>query len=80
MNKTRVSEVVGRNSAHRTNPATIGGHALGVAVTVELQKARSSRVLWSTGVLLAIGVTVLANAIVAAARGGDAEIVAKVGP
>jgi hypothetical protein len=29
---------------------------------------------------LAIGVTVLATAIVAAARGGDAEIVAKVGP
>ena len=47
---------------------------------MEFRKARSSRVLWSTGVLLAVGVTVLAAAMVAAARSGDAEIVAKIGP
>jgi ABC-2 type transport system permease protein len=50
------------------------------AVAVEFRKARSSRVLWSTGVLLAVGVTVLAAAMVLAARSGDAEIVAKLGP
>ena len=50
------------------------------AVAVELRKARSSRVLWSTGVLLAVGVTVLAAAMVSAARGGGAEIAAKLGP
>jgi ABC-2 type transport system permease protein len=50
------------------------------AVAVEFRKARSSRVLGSTGVLLAVGVTVLAAAMVAAARSGDAEIVAKIGP
>ena len=36
--------------------------------------------LWSTGVLLAVGVTVLAAAMVPAARSGDAEILAKLGP
>ena len=50
------------------------------ALTVEFRKARSSRVLLSTGVLLAVGVTVLAGAMVLAARGGDAEILAKLGP
>jgi ABC-2 type transport system permease protein len=50
------------------------------AVAVEFRKARSSRVLVWTGVLLAIGVTVLAAAMVLAARSGDTEIVAKLGP
>ena len=36
--------------------------------------------LWSTGALLAVGVTVLAAAMVLAARSGDAEILAKLGP
>ena len=66
-------DVVPRNSA----PA---GHSLRDAVAVEFRKARSSRVLVSTGVLLAVGVTVLAAAMVAAARTGDTEIVAKIGP
>ena len=50
------------------------------AVAVEARKARSSRVLWSTGVLTTGGVAALATAMVAAARGGDTEIVAKIGP
>lgn len=50
------------------------------ASAVEFRKARSSRVLWSTGVLLAVGVTVLSAAMVLAARSGDAEVVAKIGP
>lgn len=53
---------------------------LGIAVVVELRKARSSRVLWSTGVLLVLGVTVLAVVMVLAARSGNTEIVAKLGP
>ncbi|MEP6561589.1 MAG: ABC transporter permease [Nakamurella sp.] len=53
---------------------------LGDAVAVEFRKARSSRVLLSTGALLAVGVTVLSAAMVSAARGGKAEIVAKIGP
>ncbi len=56
-----------------------GGPRLRDAVAVEFRKARSSRVLISTGVLLAVGVTVLAVAMVAAARGGNAEILAKLG-
>jgi ABC-2 type transport system permease protein len=53
---------------------------LRAAVAVEFRKARSSRVLWSTAVLLAVGVTVLAAAMVLAARSGDPEILAKLGP
>src|SRR6478752_7198253 len=67
------ADVVPRNSAS-------AGHPLGDALAVEFRKARSSRVLIWTGLLLAVGVTVLATAMVAAARSGDAEIVAKIGP
>src|SRR6185503_6541786 len=35
---------------------------------------------WSTGVLLVVGVAVLAGAMVAAARSGNAEVAAKLGP
>ena len=50
------------------------------AAAVELRKAGASRVLWSTGLLLALGVSVLAAAMVSAARGGGAEVAAKLGP
>jgi ABC-2 type transport system permease protein len=50
------------------------------AVAVEFRKARSSRVLWSTGVLLAVGVATIAAAMVLAARSGDPDILAKLGP
>ena len=50
------------------------------ALAVEARKARSARVLWSTGVLLVVGVAVLAGAMVAAARSGNAEVAAKLGP
>lgn len=53
---------------------------LRAAVAVEFRKARASRVLWSTGVLLAVGVTVLAAVMVLAARSGETEILAKLGP
>jgi len=50
------------------------------AMAVEARKARSARVLWATGALLIIGVAALAGVTVVAARSGDAEIVAKLGP
>ncbi len=50
------------------------------AIAVEFRKARSSRALVSTGVLLTVGVALLSSAMVMAARAGDAEIVAKIGP
>lgn len=50
------------------------------AVAVEARKARSARVLWATGVLLVVGVAGLAGVTVVAARSGDAEIAAKLGP
>ena len=49
-------------------------------LAVETRKARSSRVLWSTGLLLALGVGGLATTIVLAARSGNAQLVAKLGP
>lgn len=50
------------------------------AVAVEARKARSARVLWATGSLLVVGVAALAGVTVLAARSGDAELVAKLGP
>jgi len=50
------------------------------ALAVEARKARSSRVLWWTGALFVLGVTGLTSTMVAAARSGDTEIVAKIGP
>ena len=49
-------------------------------LAVEARKARSSRVLWSTGLLLVLGVTGLAATMVLAARGGNAQLLAKLGP
>ncbi len=54
--------------------------ALSAAWAVEVRKARSARVLWATGILLVVGVAVLAGATVAAVRAGNAEIAAKLGP
>jgi len=56
------------------------GHGLRDAMAVEVRKARSSRVLWSTGTLFVLGVSVLAVAMVSAVRSGNAEVVAKLGP
>lgn len=50
------------------------------AIDVEARKARSARVLWVTGGLLVLGVAALAGVSVVAARSGDADIVAKLGP
>jgi ABC-2 type transport system permease protein len=80
MNPLLARHDLGRNSAPSTMKAASARHGLQDAVAVEFRKARSSRVLWSTGVLLALGVTVLAAAMVAAARSGDVEVVAKIGP
>ncbi len=49
-------------------------------VAVDARKARSSRVLWSTGLLLVLGVNGLSTTIVFAARSGNAQLVAKLGP
>jgi ABC-2 type transport system permease protein len=50
------------------------------AFAVEARKARSARVLWATGILVVGGVAVLAGAMVAAARSGNTEVTAKLGP
>jgi len=49
-------------------------------LAVETRKARSSRVLWSTGLLLVLGANGLAATMVLAARSGDAQLLAKLGP
>jgi ABC-2 type transport system permease protein len=49
-------------------------------LAVETRKARSSRVLWSTGLLLVLGVSGLAATMLLAARSGNAQLVAKLGP
>lgn len=54
--------------------------ALGAAIAVEGRKAWSARVLWATGLLLVLGVAMLAGAMVAAARSGNTEVTAKLGP
>ncbi len=50
------------------------------ALAVEARKAVSARVPWATGALLAMGVSALASTVVLAARSGNAELVAKLGP
>ena len=70
-----MSRLVASDDVIGSDPAAPARHALRDAVAVEFRKARSSRVLWSTGQLLALGVAVLAAAMVAAARSGDDEIV-----
>ena len=49
-------------------------------LAVEARKDRSSRVLWSTGLLLVLGANGLAATMVLAARSGNAQLVAKLGP
>jgi ABC-2 type transport system permease protein len=56
------------------------GQSVRAALAVEFRKARSSRVLRWTGVLLAAGVAVLAAAMVGAGRSGNSEVLAKIGP
>lgn len=58
----------------------VGGRIRWAAIAVEARKARSARVLWFTGILLVVGVGVLAGAMVAAARSGNGEVTAKLGP
>lgn len=49
-------------------------------LAVETRKARSSRVLWSTGLLLVLGLCGLTATIVLAARSGNTQLLAKLGP
>ncbi len=49
-------------------------------LAVETRKARSSRVLWSTGLLLVLGLCGLTATILLAARSGNAQLLAKLGP
>ncbi len=49
-------------------------------LAVETRKARSSRVLWSTGLLLVLGLCGLTATMVLAARSGNAQLLAKLGP
>jgi ABC-2 type transport system permease protein len=48
-------------------------------LAVETRKARSSRVLWSTGLLLVLGVAGLSATMVFAVRSGNAQVTAKLG-
>lgn len=57
------------------NPRT-----LATAVAVEARKAAASRVLTSTAILLTLGVAALAAATTAAARSGNPQLAAKLGP
>lgn len=50
------------------------------AIQVELRKAVASRVLGTTTILLVVGIGVLAGSLVAAARAGNAQILAQLGP
>lgn len=56
------------------------GQVLGVAVGVEARKAVAARVVLSTTILLLAGITALGAITTAAARGGNAQILAKLGP
>ncbi len=56
------------------------GQALATAIAVEARKTRSARVVLSTTVLLVAGVAALAATTSAAARSGDAQLLAKLGP
>lgn len=53
---------------------------IGSAVYVELRKALSSRTLWTTAVLVAVGVPILAGALTAAAKAGNEQILTQLGP
>lgn len=54
--------------------------AFATAIAVEARKARAARVVLSTTVLLVAGVAALAATTSAAARAGDAQLLAKLGP
>src|SRR3954462_9509847 len=49
-------------------------------LAVETRKARSSRVLWSTGLLLVLGLCGLTATMVLAAKSGNTQLLAKLGP
>lgn len=50
------------------------------AIAVEARKTLASRVVATTTVLLVAGIAVLAGALTAAARGGNEQVLAKLGP
>ena len=50
------------------------------AIVVEFRKAAASRTLWVTSVLVAFGIPLLAGALSAAARAGNEQILAQLGP
>ena len=53
---------------------------LRIALATELRKAAASRVFRTVTVLLVVGITVLAGSLLFAARTGNEEILAKLGP
>lgn len=55
-------------------------HTLLAALAVEAQKAKAARVVVGTTVLLIAGVTILSAVTTEAARSGNAQILAKLGP
>ncbi|GAA4479711.1 hypothetical protein GCM10023190_23300 [Enteractinococcus fodinae] len=54
--------------------------ALRTALYVELRKARASRVLHLTAILLMVGITILAIALTISVNSGDEQVLAKLGP
>jgi len=53
---------------------------LAIAIAVEARKAAASRVLVSTATLLCVGVAAISASTMAAARGGNEQLAAKLGP
>ena len=55
-------------------------NALRTALYVEFRKARASRVLHLTALLLMVGITILAIALTLSVNAGDEQVLAKLGP
>jgi len=53
---------------------------MGIAIVVEFRKAAASRTLWATSILVAFGIPILAGTLSAAARSGNEQILAQLGP
>jgi len=53
---------------------------IGAALAVETRKTLASRVIQTTTAALVLGITVLTGALTAAARGGNDQILARLGP
>ena len=69
-----------RDGERGSDEHLLAGPAVAVETRPKSRKARSSRVLWSTGLLLVLGLCVLTATIVLAARSGNTQLLAKLGP